>query len=211
MNKATQRGDTTRAGFTLLEVLIAVAVLSIGILAMVAIQGIYIRGASTAHDGAQASVIAERAIETIRSEAVMWTNYNTTPSAVDQPNLNVLLANQGSWRPLYNGYPVNETTLPTDVAYGDGRDARSRLNARFCVEARVDWFENPISLSGQIRVAWPNSTSNSAANSWERAPNEAAAPCSENPNLDGVLYPGGVPDTNYSVIYMPFFIRRQNL
>lgn len=209
-----QQTTHPEAGFTLLEVLVAVAVMSIGILAMVAIQGVYIRGASTAHDSAQASVIAQRGIEAIRTEATMWTNYSPTPNAATQPGLTSMLTNLGTWQPLFNGFPVNETTLATNTSYGDGRDLRSRLNARFCVEARVDWFENPISLSGQVRVVWPNANSNQTGISWVKTPAEATVSCASvagGGNLDSLLYNAGVPNTDYSVVYMPFFIRRQNL
>ena len=63
-------------GIALLESLIALLIFSMGILALAGLQGFMLKGASEAKNRSDASVIAQRRV------AMMWTDAKDTPAAL---------------------------------------------------------------------------------------------------------------------------------
>ncbi|MBI5327108.1 MAG: type IV pilus modification protein PilV [Deltaproteobacteria bacterium] len=127
-------------GFTLLEVLIAIVVVSIGLLAVAGMQTIAIRGNASASEGTIAIQLAEEMVDRIR-------------------------LNAGAAPAIYNGLDTNGGTSTTcagltaqnDPALGDCIQWRSRLqdvnlglsNARGQVAVTAD---SPISKTATITV-----------------------------------------------------------
>lgn len=195
----------TERGFTIIEVMIAGLVLAVGLLAMMAMQIAFIQGTTAAHDVSIGTFVGEHTVEKLKGEGVNWNTFTPNLGSTNTPMLNLLTsdANIGQWTLLYGGYPITHEAVPSSGAYAVANADRRSFNARFCVDARVDWMVPGRVLVGQVRVTWP--TDQKAA--WLGDPPGACAAG----RMTDVVYPGGQPANNLNVTYVPFTLRRQNL
>jgi prepilin-type N-terminal cleavage/methylation domain-containing protein len=209
------RGCVVRQqGFTVLEIMIAVVIVTIGLVAMMAMQVVFVEGGSAARDITMANRVGESAIEQLRAEAVMWSGLRPTADAVTQPSLSAVMGSPNEYRLLFGRHAVTPTMLPRYASrsgYVDGHQfafESASINARYCVEARGEFLDpgpNTI-LVGQVRVSWRND----GELPWT---SNANAYCSDANNLDGVLFPGGYggePAGNWNFVHIPFSIQRHN-
>lgn len=203
-NRRRRHSVTPRQGFTLMEVLIAAAVLSIGLLAMAALQVVYITSSTTARDSTEATLVAEATIERLKAEGVAWTSRAPTLSVATSPNLALSMddTNRGRWTRLNGGLPVNHTGINRSVPGGEV--PRTEINAKYCVEVRADWLQQNLSLTGQVRVAWATD-----GGRGQGRPISANGSCVG--DLGGAIYLGNVPNPDVNVVYVPFAIRQYSL
>lgn len=205
-------------GFTILEVMIAVVVISIGFLAMMAMQVTFISGTTSARDVGTATKLGESIAEQIRAEGVMWSTLSPEFGA-EARLLNTIAANArlGSYHMLRGGRPFNHISIPR----GDDDGAPylvdnslvtgslATLNSKFCVDAKANYLpgSNQGVLTGQIRVVW----SNSGQTPWvDQTGNRCVA---DGGNLNQLLYFNGdtsVPNPDWNVVYVPFSIRQHS-
>lgn len=197
---------TQQSGFTILEVLLAMVLLAIGLVAMMAMQVTFIQSTSQSQDIAVGTLLGERTVEGLQAESTNWNTLPTnrdlamalvnTGSTLDTSNLLRLSAGGGTWVSLYQGRPLNNEGLPYTAA-------DDTLNARYCVDGRMV-AGNTVGdvMVGEVRVAWP--TDNKAA--WLVDP---SAGCGN--SLANVVYNNGVPATGYNVVYIPFTLRRRSI
>lgn len=202
---------THKAGFTILEVLLAMVLLAIGLVAMMAMQVTFIQGTTQAQDLSVGTFLGERTVEGMRGEATNWSvlqpdlggAITNAGGSATTSNLLRLTGNEGSWTSLYGGFPVNNEGLPNAPGLPTNGDSAPDLNARYCVDGVLN-YASPTRdvLSGQIRVAWATSG---------KAPWLSDPPSSCGNSLADVVYVGGVPAPGYNVVYVPFTIRRKSL
>ena len=93
-----KKGKTRERGFTLLEVLIAISIFSIGVLAVAAMQGTATRGNRLGNELTRATVLAQQQIEVLKSAdtshpATLATglptgNYNDPNNPIDETGQN---------------------------------------------------------------------------------------------------------------------------
>lgn len=211
----TGRHKARRRGFTILEVLVAVALMAIGLVAMMALQVAFVGGTTLARDSATAVSIGQSVVEQMRMEATMWTNVtNQLGSNPNTPTLNTAFNGGGQGALIFGGFPVN----PDGFAPGFVRmrttplvSARAFVNAKFCVDVRAQPMSNANNgvLVGEVRVAWP---SDRGAAPWVGA--QPPVTCVNGGNLDQIIYIGGnvgLPNPDINVVQVPFAIRRHNL
>lgn len=182
---------TKNLGFTLLEVLISILIITIAFFAVLSTQVTAIQGYSSARDYTRAAEVAKVATEVLHIEASTWTaddgqlapnNPWGATAGTDHPFDNGLIqiANNGwaTWTVL--------TSAPVDERLGRGTNV---LGARFCILARGDYMEMDtedlnISAAGafaaspvfqvQIAVVYPGPTADpigSCGNNAELNPN----------------------------------------
>lgn len=155
-------------GFTLVELMAVIVVTVIGFLAMLHLQAGVLRANTTARDMVVATQLALHLIETIRMEAVEWTN--DTTQSVDQAKFKYLKhVNDGGgpapgrgsdWLLAYfvpgaDFQMVN--ALGRDAQYDPGAlqqfpDSQGR---RFCVRYRLTWLIPNFLIRVETRVMWP--------------------------------------------------------
>lgn len=149
-----------RAGYTLVEVMIAIAILTASSVAILALQEIVVHGNVTARQMTTATQIARTTEELLRVDALNWTQAGTTASVSifgagarflrDVPS--TASAAPGPWTRFgtavgaiehaynYQGVP---TAVSSDMVY--------------CVEARYAWLYPGQALRADVRVYWPRS------------------------------------------------------
>lgn len=202
-----------KGGFTILEVLIAVVVMAIGLMAMMAMQVAFINGTTGARDTTTGLMVGESVVEQLRMEGTMWSNI-TPDLGVATPNLTAGTGSAGQFVNVFDGFPVTAELLPrNNGAKADGvlTLVKETVNAKYCVDVRMQFMENTQDqvIVGQVRVAWP--TDNEAP--WIGADEANPVACTEDENLNDVIFVNGdlvTPRPEINVVYVPFSIRRHN-
>ena len=132
-----------RRGFTILEVMIALIVMSIGLVALYSLQIVAIDGNVTAQEFTQATGLAERWVEKLRRDSISWTNGANLPAS---------LRRQSEWLDAFPGEMTNKDLLTR----GMGRDI---LDPRFCIKYRATSVPpadpDPKVMRVDVRVLWP--------------------------------------------------------
>jgi len=128
--------DTRTAGFTIIEILIAIGITAFGFAAIFSMQIGSMQGNISARETAAAVNLAERYAESLRWEAYAWDGQTLVAgSRISEP--------LARWRSL--------TPDPVD----HNGEADQRLS-RFCVHYRLDRLAvgYPGALNGRVRVIW---------------------------------------------------------
>ncbi len=160
---------TRGRGFTLVEMMVAIAISIVGFLAIVYLQTSLLRGTSGAWDMTCATTLARHTLETIRIEGIEW--YNDTGlgvGGVQQGKFNYLrnvgapIAGAGSgWlrAPFANAAAPFQLTnqLGDNLAWDDGAlgEIVNTTNRRFCVQYRLTWVVPNFLIRAEARVMWP--------------------------------------------------------
>ncbi len=205
-----------QAGFTLLEVLIAVAIIAIGLVAMMAMQVAFVNGSTMARDMSTATQLGQWVVEDLKAESMMWNNLGGNLTATNTPNLFAgVQGNRGQYMRMYNGMPMNPDGMVRDTSLLGGSAllaGRAKVNAKFCVDVRMDFMANSNNevIIGQVRVVWP---SDNRTATWVGTP--TPVPCeTAGVGLNNIVYIGGNPDLpnpDVNVVHVPFSVRRHSM
>lgn len=132
-------------GFTVLEIMISLFVMTVGLVALYSLQVVAISGNVVAQEFTQATQLAERWVETLRRDAVTWTNEATRPARIDSSD---------DWKDALGPFLVNR-----DMLDDDNYDVSVALDPRYCIKYRVQSVPsgelNPRLLRADVRVLWP--------------------------------------------------------
>ena len=145
-----------RRGFTIIEVLIGVLVLSIGLIGIFGMQSVAIVTNRVNYDVRVASELAESAMERMRLESSAWVTAGGWPPGTW---LEAALTTPGAWvappvtssvgTPTFNdlGVPRGSTTS------GTGRV--STRNSRYCLRMRSQFLGGTAFARVEVQVQWP--------------------------------------------------------
>ncbi len=152
------RGRCSRAAYTILEVMMALAVLSIGATGVIAMQKAALLGNVRARDLATASTLASSWMERLRVDGLQWTitinNMSTIGNTTwlnvvqnDFPNVTGL---EGQW--------FAPSTVSAGMGYEDGADLHGYDTADteqhgFCVNLRLTQIL-PNLIRAEVRIFW---------------------------------------------------------
>jgi prepilin-type N-terminal cleavage/methylation domain-containing protein len=186
--------NSSRAGFTILEVLIATVVLAIGLTAMMGMQIAYVNGSNSAKDTQMATAIAQSIAEQLKSEAATWTR-NRSPQldSTRHRRLKRLVDAPNTYHNVFGGRPVNPNVLPLHEDNEDYVDSsrvndRARVGARYCIDVQGRKLTDTV-IVGQVRVSWATD----GTSPWQQN-NGKCAPSGDNSEsflvLNGVRRPG---------------------
>lgn len=151
----------SRAGFTILEVLVGVLVMSIGFIGIFGMQTVAIQTNRAAYDRRMATELAETALERIKRDALMW---NIAGGWPDGTWLQQGMSAPATWTsPPVDGDTApafNDLGLPnvSDTRVPDGREVFAQRNSKFCLAYRTNWIWNPDMVRIEVRVFWPRTT-----------------------------------------------------
>lgn len=150
---ARRRPRRLRRGYTVVEVMMALAVLAIGGMGVVALQKFAALGSVAARGMTSASDVANSWVEFLQSEATQWNRADNTDIG-EAPILNLALANgaTGAW-----------TTIPVNAAFGTPLggatpvygDTKPIPDIAYCSQIRATWLgakDQPATQAGQALV-----------------------------------------------------------
>lgn len=151
-----KRGASRRErGYTLIEVMMAIGVLTAGAVGIMSLQSASTRGNMEARQMSTGAVLAQRWVERLRRDGLNWTQSNNTVSAL-------LLARTTWLRTTPDpGAPVG-WMVPADVpATGEtanfdfyGNDTADGAEMRYCTNIRLEWLYPGRALRADVRVWW---------------------------------------------------------
>ncbi len=161
------RKKARRAGYTLIEVMMAIAIITASSVALIGLQEIVVRGNMDARQTSTATNIARTTIGLLRVDAVNWSSATTSATVTLGPNARGFLrdapvaatAAGGPWGPF--GATVNAPEHAYDY---QGRPTIVAANMFYCVETRYAWIYQGSLLRVDLRVWWvrPSSVVNAA-------------------------------------------------
>lgn len=167
MRTNTQR---SQAGYTLLEVMIAILILTIGFLALIAVQLGSLNGYVSARDNAQGTEVGRGLIEIAKTQALQWQkgtySSGSDPYATDTPTdntdpLGVIAGGGSTWTPMFN--------TPANVAMFRKSVDANLTGGKFCAYMRGNQLAGaPDNSTYQVQVAvvypGPNAKLNDCVN-----------------------------------------------
>ena len=197
-------------GFTLIEVLLALGIMTTGAVALLGFQRHVARSNRHARNVATATQIAENWVERLKVDARTWWQRgqrDITPR-IDQG----MILGPTEWLEQMSGVEMQffqptitaGTTPNISYAYDlDGLDQNPALRThRFCSSLRFGWVRYGIALRADVRVYWPKDV----------VPDETIDPTAadlfllcDDKNVE--LMPGGTGHPNYHVVYLSTVLR----
>jgi prepilin-type N-terminal cleavage/methylation domain-containing protein len=145
-----------RRGFTIIEVLIGVLILSIGLIGIFGMQSVAIVTNRVNYDVRVASELAESAMERMRLESGAWVTAGGWPPG---SWLDRVLSTPGLWvaPPMSApaGIPtINDLGVPRGVT-GSGTGRVATRNSRYCMRMRSQFLGGTSFARVEVQVLWP--------------------------------------------------------
>jgi prepilin-type N-terminal cleavage/methylation domain-containing protein len=199
-----------RDGFTLVEVMIALGVMTIGGMSIIAMQQQTTRANVHARDMTIATTIAQTQLERLKLETLAWNQVTTIPATdLAQTVLlkSIVNSTPGSFMSIV---PRNETngastrTISNAFSYYgtdmdlSGAPAATLAQVRFCASYRLSWiYSNFRAMRADVRVWWT-----------KEAPTHSITAdfpsCAED---NSSLNPTGAHYDDYHVVYLSTVLR----
>jgi prepilin-type N-terminal cleavage/methylation domain-containing protein len=206
----TRRNDRrrrAREGFTLIEVMISLGIMTMGALAMLALQQQTIRSNSHARELSTAMQIAQLWVERFKQDASRWTQvgYFNTPG---KPDAAAVLAPTVYLKQVATSPNVYQSMAPATVGtlnisnafdfWGNDVAPTAAANVYYCAAFRPAWVYYGRAMRVDVRVWW-------AKEGIGRSITSDFPLCVGDPAL---LNPGGASKmTDYHVVYLPTVLR----
>lgn len=189
-----------RRGFTLIEVMVSLGIMTIGAMAVIALQAQTLRANSYARQVTNATQIAQMWVERIKEDACMWTTAasetggapTTTDVLVNTAYLSAIVANEGRWVSPPDQDPFPRISRGFDFQ-GDDTAASIDGDPFYCTAYRMQWVYFGSAIRTDVRVWWPRAGSGAKATDFPA--------CGSGSNLS-LLDPGGTAYANYHGIYL---------
>lgn len=145
------RGRRRESGFTLVEVMIAVGIMTVGSLGILSMHHAVTAANRAAHEMNTAIAITERWLERIDRDSLAWTQEGINTSALNSTAYLSELA--GSLEPT--GWFTPSTTDPESFAFDYfGEDDADLSNVKYCVNLQMSWLRQGSSARVDIRTFW---------------------------------------------------------
>jgi type IV pilus assembly protein PilV len=176
--KRRTRARRSRAGYTLIEVMMAIAIITASAVALLGLQEIVIRGNMDARQMTTATTIVRTTIELLRLDAVAWTqSYPTAGTVAWGTGVRGFLRDvPTSATPGASPWaPFGASIAAVEHAYDyQGRPTAVAADMFYCVETRYAWIYPGQALRADVRVWWVRSGPFTDAAALAGCPTQAA-------------------------------------
>jgi prepilin-type N-terminal cleavage/methylation domain-containing protein len=153
-----------RKGFNLIELMVSMAVMTVGTAALFALQGYVARSNMNSKEMTIATSIAENWVERLKIDALSW----TAPGTVGAPGIN--LGNTGYLQDINNAENIWRRPLLTYnslLGHSPGADLTGNeisawpptVQIGFCTHLRFNWITAGTLMRVDVRVFWPKQPS----------------------------------------------------
>ena len=208
MTAAAASPGRKHAGFTLIEVMVSLGVMTIGAMAILALQQHTIRSNNHARRLTMATQIAQIWIERLKQDAATWTlaaQATGSPSAAavlaNTRYLQAITANPNAFMTIpnvtatvsnafdYLGHDIDNTTAQANAG------ANTTAYVAYCASMRLSWVYFGESMRADVRVWWPLE--------GQQIDNQVLN-CTDD---DQVLNPGGARFNDFHIVYLSTVLR----
>jgi prepilin-type N-terminal cleavage/methylation domain-containing protein len=201
-----------KQGFTLVEVMVSLGVMTVGALSLVAMQQQTMRANGRSRDMTTAIQIAQTVIERLKLQGLSWNTIGTDGTEFDKAPMlkKIATATAGEFMTLpevpdtrgdvsriwANAFDLTGADVPLSIA-NDAELAR----VRFCASYRLSWIYDTRhrALRADVRVWWS-----------KEAPTRSILADSDFPQCadnNAKLLPGGEHYDDYHVVYLSTVLR----
>jgi prepilin-type N-terminal cleavage/methylation domain-containing protein len=189
------RGERQRQAFTLIEVMVSLGVMTVGAMAIVALQQHTIRSNSHARQVTTAMQIAQRWVERLKQDAHTW---NAPGTLAQTAYLQQIVANPNVFQTINVAFNPPGNPVSNAFDYQGNDIANNSVNPPifYCASFRPAWVFNGRAMRVDVRVWW-------AREGFEPTAGTLAACADDNTALN----PTGAQFNNQHVVYLPSVIR----
>jgi prepilin-type N-terminal cleavage/methylation domain-containing protein len=155
-----RRASHRRAGFTLLEVMIAVGLMTVGALAIMAMQQASTRGNIEARQIGTATEITSRWVERLRRDALGWNRIGTSAAELGPAGTLSQMAAVGGTATTTGWFRAPAPALGQVIGPGfdwTGRPVIAAANAadiRYCTYVRLTWVRTGVLMRADVLTWW---------------------------------------------------------
>ncbi|GAB4204172.1 MAG: hypothetical protein OHK0013_18900 [Sandaracinaceae bacterium] len=173
MSKLSRTRRSRRVGYTLVEVMLAVAVLAVGATAILGLQEAAIRGNQEANEHAVATRIAEMWLDRFRIDALSWTQGGSgvmpSPAMFAQTQFMRAMPAAGSTGFFFPAPATPGTFTPAAALsfQGNPNGAPGSPTPIYCTQANLSWVYPGTAIRVDVRVYWPRRSWMAGANRLE--------------------------------------------
>lgn len=146
------RRSPRQSGFTLVEVMIAIGIMTVGSLGILAMHGAVSGANRSANDMNVALAITETWLERIDRDALSWTERGINSNSLTNTDYLSEIAGSVAQTDWFTPSPSD-----TDESYRFdyfGRDDTTGTSMKYCVNLRLGWLRQGTSLRVDIRTFW---------------------------------------------------------
>jgi prepilin-type N-terminal cleavage/methylation domain-containing protein len=149
-----QRGKHTQSGFTLIEVMIAIGIMTVGSLGILAMHQGVSQANRVALEMNTALAITERWVERVERDALSWTKPGLTSDSLDDTYYLQKLKNTVSATNWFRPTPTTDESYDFDY-FGDDVTGTGNPNPpKYCTNLRLSWLRQGSSARVDIRTFW---------------------------------------------------------
>ena len=143
---------TKRSGFTLVEVMIAIGIMTVGSLGILSMHQAVSGANRTAHEMNTALAITERWIERIERDSLSWSAQGINTTELNSTDYLSEIAAQVSSTDWFRPTPsVSDEHYAFDYF---GTDTNVAADIKYCTNLRVSWVRQGSSARVDIRTFW---------------------------------------------------------
>jgi prepilin-type N-terminal cleavage/methylation domain-containing protein len=142
-----------QSGFTLVEVMIAIGVMTVGSLGILSMHQAVSNANMTAHEMNTAIMITERWMERIERDALSWTEEGTNTTSLNATEYLSALAGQVSGTAWFT---PTITTAGESAAfdYFGADQSLDDASVKYCVNLRMSWLRQGTAARVDVRTFW---------------------------------------------------------
>lgn len=148
----TEARTRAQSGFTLVEVMIAIGIMTVGSLGILAMHNAVSGANRTAHEMNTALTITERWLERIDRDALSWTEQGISSSALSSTDYLSELAGSVADTDWFTPSPSD-----SDESYAFdyfGQDDTTGNSTKYCVNLRMSWLRQGSTARVDVRTFW---------------------------------------------------------
>lgn len=168
MRGRTRRSRAARAGYTLIEVMMALGVLTAGSVAIMGMLQASTRGNMEARQMTTGNQLAQVWIERLRRDGLTWT---TTPlSPTNAPQVAATVATTTYLRRVPTAGAAEPWFVPVPTTAGEtanfdfyGADLTEEATPHYCTNVRLGWVFPGQAMRADVRIWWARRSNGTAA------------------------------------------------
>jgi type IV pilus modification protein PilV len=191
-----------KQGFTLVEVMVSIGVMTIGAMSVLAMQQQLIRANMHARELTTATQIAQNWIERLKMDALAWNAVGDLTQtrylqAIPAPGTLGTFGRFTAWSAT-SGTKSELYSSAFDF-YGEALDttASTPVGLHYCASYRLSWiYANQRAMRADVRVFWPRQGEGVLATDYPRCVDDHTA-----------LNPDGTRFDNYHIVYLSTVIK----
>lgn len=150
----TGLGKRTQSGFTLVEVMIAIGVMTVGSLGILAMHQGVVYANRSAHEMNTAMAIAEGWVQRVERDALSWTQRGPATAELSGTNYLSGLASTTTTTGWFRPAPIDPAESYGFNHFGDDIDTGLGEVPKYCTNVRASWLRAGSSARVDIRVFW---------------------------------------------------------